>query len=95
MHARRPEFKDLVERALQREVAARRELRPHAQLGIPASSAPTVVEDAYRRLRARYEAASFTEYGPVAAAAAEAIAELLRVAYESMLQPERGCASEL
>ena len=88
MHARKPEFKDLVERALQREVAARRELRPHAQLGIAPNAPPPVVEEAYQRLRARYEAASFAEYGPIAVAAAESIGELLRVASEAMRQPE-------
>jgi hypothetical protein len=95
MHARRPEFKDLVERALQREVAARRELRPHAQLGIASNAPPPVVEDAFQRLRARYEAASFAEYGPVAVAAAETIGELLRAAYEAMRHPERPRMSEM
>ena len=95
MHARKPEFKDLVERALQREVAARRELRPHAQLAIAPSSPPAVVEDAYQRLRVRYDAASFAEYGPDAVAAAHSIGELLRVAYEAMRQPERAPNSEL
>lgn len=94
MHARRPEFKDLVERALQREVAARRELRPHAQLGIAPNAPPPVVEEAYQRLRARYEAASFDEYGPVAVAAAETISELLRIAREAMRQPEGSRPSE-
>jgi len=94
MHARRPEFKDLVERALQREVAVRRELRPHAQLGIAPNAPPAVVEEAYQRLRARYESASFAEYGPIAVAAAENISELLRVACEAMRQPERPRASE-
>lgn len=95
MHARRPEFKDLVERALQREVAARRELRPHAQLGIAPNAPPPVVEEAYQRLRARYEAASFAEYGPIAVAAAEKISELLRGASEAMRQPETTRASEV
>lgn len=95
MHARRPEFKDLVERALQREVAARRELRPHAQLGIAPNAPPPVVEEAYQRLRARYEAASFAEYGPVAVAAAETISELLRIACEAMCRPEGSRPSEV
>jgi hypothetical protein len=94
MHARRPEFKDLVERALQREVAARRELRPHAQLAIAPNASPPAVEEAYQRLRARYESASFAEYGPVAVAAAESISELLRVAYEAMRQPARAQTNE-
>ena len=87
MDPRKPEFKDLVERALQREVATRRELRPHAQLAIAPNAPPAVVEEAYQRLRARYEAASFDEYGPVAVAAAQTIGELLRAAYEAMRQP--------
>jgi hypothetical protein len=89
MHARRPEFKDLVERALQRELATRRELRPHAQLAIPPNATPSAAEEAYQRLRARYDATAFAEYGPVAVSAATSIADLLRVAYESMRQPER------
>ena len=94
MHARRPEFKDLVERALQREVVARRELRPHAQLAVAANASPLVVEEAYQRLRTRYEAAAFDEYGPVAVAAAQTISDLLRLAYEAMRQPERAAAIE-
>lgn len=95
MHARPPEFKDLVERALQREVAARRELRPHAQLAIAPNASPPAVEEAYQRLRARYEADSFAEYGSVAVAAAESISALLRVAYEAMRQPDRAQMNEV
>ncbi len=94
MHANRPEFKDLVERALQREVAARRELRPHAQLAIAPTASPSVVDEAYQRLRARYDGAGFAEYGPVAVQAAQAISELLRAAYEAMRQPARAETSE-
>jgi len=89
MHARKPEFKDLVERSLQRELATRRELRPHAQLAVPANAAPAAVEDAYRRLRGRYDANAFAEYGPVAVAAAQGIADLLRGAYEAMCRMQR------
>jgi hypothetical protein len=89
MDARRPEFKDLVERALQRELASRRELRPHAQLAIPPNATPNAVEEAYQRLRARYDAAAFAEYGPVAVGAATSIADLMRVAYESMRPSDR------
>lgn len=87
MHMRRPEFKDLVERALQRELTARRELRPHAQLAIQPSAPQSAVEEAYQRLRGRYDAAAFAEYGPVAVAAAQSIAALLRAARDAMLQP--------
>src|SRR4051812_49145666 len=86
---RRPEFKDVVERALQRELSMRRELRPHAQLAIPPTASAAVVDEAYRRLRARYDAAAFAEYGAVAVAAVTSIADLLRVAYETMRQPLR------
>jgi hypothetical protein len=87
MHARRPEFKDLVERALQRELTARRELRPHAQLAIQPNAPQSAVEEAYQRLRGRYDAVAFAEYGPVAVAAAQSIADLLRTARDAMLQP--------
>jgi hypothetical protein len=89
MHARRPEFKDLVERALHRELTTRRELRPHAQLAIQPNAPVAAVEEAYQRLRARYDASAFAEYGAVAVDAATSIADLLRVAYESMRQPAR------
>lgn len=85
----RPEFKDLVERALQREVAARRELRPHAQLAISPDAPPVAVEEAYARLRGRYDASAFSEYGPVAVAAAQTISDLLRFAYEAMRNPQQ------
>jgi DNA-binding transcriptional MocR family regulator len=87
MHARRPEFRDLIERSLQRELTARRELRPHAQLAIQPNAPRAAVEEAYQRLRARYDANAFAEYGDVAVAATQGIAELIRVAYEAMLQP--------
>jgi len=87
MHARRPEFNDLVERALQRELASRRELRPHAQLAIQPNALESAVEEAYQRLRGRYDTAAFAEYGPVAVAAAQSIADLLRTARDAMVQP--------
>ena len=87
MDARKPEFRDLVERALQRELTARRELRPHAQLAIQPNAPRCAVEEAYRRLRARYDAAAFAEYGPIAVAAAQSIADLLHTAYGAMLRP--------
>lgn len=95
MHARRPEFKDLVEGALQRELTARRELRPHAQLAIQPNAPQSAVEEAYQRLRGRYDAAAFAEYGPVAVAAAQSIAELIRAARDAMLRPTPGqpCAA--
>ncbi len=98
MHARRPEFSDLVERALQRELAARRELRPHAQLAIQQNARRSAVDESYQRLRRRYDASAFAEYGPVAVAAAERIAELLRAARDAMrwpAQPEAGEAAAL
>lgn len=94
MHARRPEFRDLVERALQRELGARRELRPHAQLAIQPNAPRSAVEEAYQRLRARYEASAFAEYGPVAVAAVEQIAELLGAARDAMLLPAQPEAVE-
>lgn len=87
MPARRPEFNDLVERALQRELTARRELRPHAQLAIQPNAPQSAVEEAYQRLSGRYDAAAFAEYGPVAVAAAESIAALIRAARDAMLRP--------
>lgn len=95
MHARRPDFNDLVARALQREVATRRELRPHAQLAIAPDAPPNLVEEAYQRVRARYDAAAFAEYGPTAVEAAQTISQLLRDAYEAMRQPKRVDGSEL
>ncbi len=90
MHARRPEFKDLIERALERELAARRGLRPHAQLAIPAHASPDAIEAAYQRLRRRYDSTEFSDYGPTAVAAAHEITELLRLAYERMRNGDRG-----
>lgn len=91
----RSELNDLVERALQREVAARRELRPYAQLAIAPNAPPPTVEEAYRRLRARYEPDSFADYGPVAVAAAQTISDLLGAAYETMRQRDREARGEL
>src|SRR5438105_2921148 len=76
--------KEVVERALQRELTARRSLRPHAQLGIAPDATAADVDRAYARLRVRYETMSIAEYGPDAIAAADAIAELLRAAHGSM-----------
>jgi tetratricopeptide (TPR) repeat protein len=87
MDARAPEFKDLVERALQRELRARRELRPHAQLAIQPNANRAAVEESYQRLRARYDAAAFAEYGDVAVTAAQSIGALVDGAYQAMVQP--------
>jgi hypothetical protein len=84
-----PEYRDLIERALERELAVRRELRPHAQLAIPANAPPAAIEEAYARLHARYDAAAFADYGPATVAAARAILELLDDAHESMRRPAR------
>src|SRR5262245_56855068 len=88
-----PEFKDLVERSLERELAMRRELRPHAQLAIAANAPPSAIESAYQRLHKRYDATAFAEYGPVAVAAAQNIADLLLTAYEAMRQGDRSGAA--
>lgn len=80
-------MKELVERALQRELAARQNLRPHAQLAIQPTASAEEIDRAYNRLRGRYETAAITEYGPAAAAAANGIAALLRAAHEAMRQP--------
>jgi hypothetical protein len=80
----REHLKDLVARALERELAARRSLRPHAQLGIAPAATATAIDRAYARLRGRYETISIAEYGESAVASANAIAELLRRAHESM-----------
>lgn len=80
----REHLKEVVERALQRELATRRSLRPHAQLGIAPDTTPTEIDKAYARLRGRYETISIAEYGSAAVEAASSIAELLRTAHESM-----------
>jgi hypothetical protein len=82
-------LKELVERALQRELAARRDLRPHAQLAIQPTATAAEVDRAYARLRRQYETLAIAEYGPDAVAAANAIAALLRAAHEAMRQPPR------
>jgi hypothetical protein len=89
-----PEYRDLIERALERELAVRRELRPHAQLAIPANATPAAIEAAYARLRSRYDADAFVCYGPATVAAARGILELLRDAHESMRRPMRAHGSE-
>jgi len=81
-------MRELVERALQRELALRRELRPHAQLAVSQSAAPATVDEAYARLQRRYDPAAFAEYGDEVVAAATSIVELLRSAYRRMREPE-------
>jgi hypothetical protein len=82
----REPLKEVVERALKRELAARRNLRPHAQLGIPPNTSGPEIAKAYARLRSRYETISIAEYGPGAVAAANEIATLLQAARDAMLQ---------
>jgi hypothetical protein len=94
MRRRELRLKELVERALQRELAARRDLRPHAQLAIPATATAEEIDRAYARLRRQYETLSIADYGPAAVAAANGIAALLRAAHEAMRQPLRPDGSE-
>ncbi|MCU1282708.1 MAG: hypothetical protein JWM53_6254 [bacterium] len=84
---RGPAFRSLIERALQRELTRRRQLRPHAQLSIAPDAPVAVVEEAYARLRVRYDPGAFAEYGDAAVATATSIAELMRQACEQMCRP--------
>ena len=81
-------MRELVERALQRELALRREMRPHAQLAVSRSAAPAVVDDAFARLQRRYNPDAFAEYGDEVVALARSIVELLRSAHRRMREPE-------
>ncbi|MDB4967838.1 MAG: hypothetical protein JWN44_3527 [Myxococcales bacterium] len=74
----------LVERALYREIARRRDLRPHAQLGIAPGAVSAAIESAFARLRNEYDPQAFEAYGEHAVAAATEICELLRGAYDAM-----------
>jgi hypothetical protein len=80
-------MRELVERALQRELALRRELRPHAQLAVSPRAAPSAVDEAYARLQQRYNPDAFAEYGDEAVLAARSIVELLRSAHRRMREP--------
>jgi hypothetical protein len=81
-------MRELVERALQRELSFRRELRPHAQLAVSQSAAPAAVDEAYARLQQRYDPNAFAEFGDEAVAAARSIVELLRAAHRRMREPD-------
>lgn len=90
-----PTLAPLVERALRRELAQRRRLLPHAQLGIPIDAPPAESEAAFRRLERQYEPQSYSVYGAAAVAAAAEISALLGEAHERMRQPgARGVAAE-
>lgn len=82
-----PTLSPLVQRALQRELAQRRQLRPHAQLGIPLDAAPDQIEAAFRRLERQYDPQSYAAYGAAAVACAVEISDLLRHAFERMREP--------
>jgi hypothetical protein len=80
-------MKELIERALQRELGARRELKPHVQLAVPRHATPDVLDAAYERLQRRYHPEAFAEYGAGAVAAATSIVELLRDAHRRLREP--------
>lgn len=82
-------MRELIERALQRELSARRELRPHVQLAVSMSASAEAVDLAYARLQRRYNPGAFAEYGENAVAAATSIVELLHAAYRSIREPAR------
>ena len=63
-------LRNVIERALRRELLARRDLKPHVQLAIPVDADAATVEDAYRRLRGQYDSAAFAQHGPGVMAAA-------------------------
>jgi hypothetical protein len=83
---REPYVKELIERALLRELAARRELRAHVQLAIAPNASRPTIEQAFARMRGQYAPAAFAECGPVAVEAATEISALLHAAYEAMSQ---------
>ena len=80
-------MRELVERALQRELACRRELGPHAQLAVPRNASPNAVDGAYAKLQRRYNPDAFAEYGENAVTAAHGIIDLLTAAYRSIRRP--------
>lgn len=88
---------EIVVRALHRELARRDDLRPHAQLAIAPNASQQTIEEAWAGLRQRYQPSAYSEYGPAAVAAAEAILARLHAAYEQMRNPPTAadCAQPL
>ena len=75
----------LIERALDRELARRRGLRPHAQLAIAPDARAVAIEAAFARLASEYAPAAFVGHGDGAVAAATEICALLAAARREML----------
>lgn len=82
--ARESQLQPLVERALARELARRRTLQPHAQLGVAADADAGAIDEAYARLKRQYDSPAFAQYGEATTAAARAIADLLDDAHRRM-----------
>lgn len=79
---------EVIRQSLRRELQRRRELRPHAQLGVPLKADAATVRGAFERLRDQYVADKFTRHGQEARALAAQIGELLQSAYERLQQSE-------
>jgi hypothetical protein len=77
----------LVQRALRGELTRRRELRPHAQLGVALGASVADVEAALTRLQRQYDPQTYAAFGDDAVASAASIVKLLRDASARMRSP--------
>jgi hypothetical protein len=77
-------LREIVERALRRELAARRELRPHVQLAIAPDADAQMIAEAYQRQQRRYAPADYAQHGEACVEVAREIGTLITAAYETM-----------
>jgi hypothetical protein len=76
----------LIEQALRRELERRRGIPAHVQLGVRVDASERTIDQAYRRLSARYRPELFIDCGPDAIVVVAEISDLLAAARRQLLE---------
>src|SRR5262249_10383929 len=77
----------IVRNSLQRELEARRERAPHAQLGVVVGAGRAAIHRAFLRLRTHFDPSAYATHGAEAVALAGEIRALVEAAYLLLSDP--------
>jgi hypothetical protein len=88
-------LKRIVRESLQRELEARRDRAPHAQLGVMVDADQPTTHRAFLRLRAHFDPRAYATHGPEAVALAGELLALVEAAYLLLGAPASDLARSL
>jgi hypothetical protein len=80
-------LKRMVCESLKRELEARRDRSPHAQLGVIVGADRSLIRRAYLQLRAHFDPGGYETHGPDAVALAAQLRSLIEAAYLELGRP--------